>query len=211
LIYVGKDHPLADCRGNAYEHRLKAEAKKGQFIHHDNEKKGDNSKRNLIKTTRRFHLSFHRKPGSKLRKRGESNPMVKCACGCGTTFRRYDKEGLGRPRKYIAGHNPHPAPISDAILKALGLKARTTQVIIKTTGLPARSISSALNKLKRNGQIVRFKESNPIIKCLCGCGRNLSLYDKYDRARHFISGHNPHGIDLDNKNQRRQWKWQRKL
>lgn len=105
LIRVGKDHPLADCRGYAYEHRLKAAAKKGELVHHDNEKKGDNSEKNLIKTIRRFHGVFHRKPGSKLRKPDEANPIIKCACGCGARFRKFDGQGLGRPRRFVPGHN----------------------------------------------------------------------------------------------------------
>lgn len=70
LIRVGKDHPLADCRGYAYEHRLKVAAKPGEIVHHDNERKGDNAESNLIKTTRVLHRVHHRKPNSKMRKPG---------------------------------------------------------------------------------------------------------------------------------------------
>jgi hypothetical protein len=153
LIRVGKKHPLADCRGYAYEHRLKAKAKKGQWIHHDNEKKGDNSDRNLIRTTRRLHRSLHRKPGSKLRRPGENNPIVKCVCGCGKKFTRFDKNGLGRPRKYIAGHNPHPSPTKDAILKLLTLGQRNRITIAKESKIGIRAIATALSKLKAAGKI----------------------------------------------------------
>ncbi len=33
----------------------------------------------------------------------EENEEIKCKCGCGETFLKYDKEG--RERKYISGHN----------------------------------------------------------------------------------------------------------
>ncbi len=150
LIRVGKNHPLADCRGYAYEHRLKAAAKKGELIHHDNEKKGDNSKENLIKTTRRLHGSLHRKPGSNLRKPGEKNPTVQCACGCGIKFKRYDNQRSGRPRNYVSGHNPQPSPTKDAILLALasGPKSRTE---LAKSGIKIQAIATRLSKLRRKG------------------------------------------------------------
>lgn len=112
LIRVGKDHHLADVRGYAYEHRLIAEKKlgrklrKGELGHHDNEIKTDNRPSNIIPTTRRRHLSLHRKPGSKRRLPGQRNPFVKCKCGCGQQFRRFDAGN--RPRIFVSGHNIHP-------------------------------------------------------------------------------------------------------
>jgi hypothetical protein len=110
LIRVGKDHPLADCRGYAYEHRLNAQARMKSplrtenQIHHNNEQKHDNAGDNLTITAGMAeHRVLHRKPGSKLRLPGELNTVVRCACGCGIEFPKFDQEG--RPRSYIAGHN----------------------------------------------------------------------------------------------------------
>jgi len=103
LIYVGKSHPLADCRGYAYEHRLQTNATKDELVHHDNEIKGDNSPNNLIKTTKKSHGVFHRKLTSKRRNPDEPNFLVECACKCGGTLLKYDDDN--RPRKYIHGHN----------------------------------------------------------------------------------------------------------
>lgn len=53
LIFVGKDHHLADVRGYAYEHRLVAETMLGrrllpeEIVHHRDENKGNNDQRNL--------------------------------------------------------------------------------------------------------------------------------------------------------------------
>lgn len=98
-------HHLADVRGYVYEHRLIAEQKlgrplkRGELIHHDNERKGDNGRRNLILCpSRKYHRFYHRKPGSRLRLPNEPNPVVRCACGCGARFKKYDR--VGRPRKF---------------------------------------------------------------------------------------------------------------
>jgi len=106
LVNVGKDHPLADCRGYAYEHRLKAGALRGELVHHKDEDKKRNVRRNLKRCrTIAEHRFLHRKPGCKLRKPGEHNPIISCKCGCGTRFLRFDS--TGRPRGYISGHNLH--------------------------------------------------------------------------------------------------------
>ena len=110
LIRVGTEHHLADCRGYAYEHRLVAEEKlgrrllPGEEIHHVNGQRADNRLENIeVKADRASHFFEHRKEGSRLRMPGESNPIVACECGCGATFRRYDS--IGRPRRFISGHN----------------------------------------------------------------------------------------------------------
>lgn len=112
LIRVGKDHPLADVRGYAYEHRLKAEEKlgrplrPGEEVHHDNEAKGDNVPGNLIVAGSSFeHNAMHRRVVREypLRMPGEPNPEVACACGCGGAFLRFDASG--RPRRFLPAHN----------------------------------------------------------------------------------------------------------
>lgn len=107
LIRVGKDHPLADVRGYAYEHRLVAANAGhdigGKDVHHENEIKGSNDLSNLKPLTRAQHRTEHRKPGSNKRKIGEENPIVNCGCGCGTKFLKFDSSN--RPRVYVSGHN----------------------------------------------------------------------------------------------------------
>lgn len=38
-----------------------------------------------------------------------------------------------------------------------------------------------------------------VIKCACGCGKDLDKKDKYDRIRKYISGHNNRKYDHDDK------------
>jgi hypothetical protein len=105
------DHPRADCRGYVYEHILVAEQtlgrliERGEIVHHRNGVKHDNRPENLdVKASRHHHAVEHRNR-TDLRLPGEANPDVGCACGCGTTFPKYD--GDGRPRRYVSGHNLH--------------------------------------------------------------------------------------------------------
>lgn len=109
LVRVGKDHPLADVRGYAYEHRLTAfnagelDARTTRHVHHDDEVTTHNEIENLETLTPAWHRFLHRKPGCKLRRPDQRNRIVHCACGCGATFRRFD--GTGRPRRFVSGHN----------------------------------------------------------------------------------------------------------
>ncbi len=79
LIRVGKKHPLADCRGYAYEHRLKLMEKLGrvplpeELAHHDDEDKQNNVPENLLPISRSDHIKLH-KP-----RRGTGKPV----CGRG--------------------------------------------------------------------------------------------------------------------------------
>lgn len=111
LLRVGKDHPHADVRGYAYEHRLIAEAAIGraltsnEVVHHIDGNKSNNAPENLQVVTATEHCFEHRSSTSRdrLRKPGQPNQSVACACGCGTTFDRFDK--AGRPRRFVSGHN----------------------------------------------------------------------------------------------------------
>lgn len=101
---------MADVRGYAYQHRLKAAEKAGRMLlpgeiaHHDNEVKTDNSDRNIIlESSIAAHKVHHRKPGSKLRLPGEENPTIICKCGCGKTLLKYDD--AGRPRTLKKSHS----------------------------------------------------------------------------------------------------------
>lgn len=106
LIFVGKDHHLADVRGYAYKHRLVAEEKlgrrllPGEEVHHGDDNPSNNDPGNLIPAANHAeHALLHRASGKTLRMPGEDNPIIQCACGCGETFLKYD--GEGRPRHYV--------------------------------------------------------------------------------------------------------------
>jgi len=106
LIHVGKGHPLADCRGYAYEHRLVADRaaplRPGEIVHHDDEAKSNNNPSNLKPVSRAMHGVLHRKR-TDLQMPGEDNPAIACACGCGALFPKYDHQK--RPRRYLPSHN----------------------------------------------------------------------------------------------------------
>lgn len=112
LVRVGRRHPLADVRGYAYEHRLVAQQHTDRplttadQVHHRDESKGNNAPTNLdVKSSLAEHRLEHRsaKNRDRLRKPGEPNPRVACACGCGAEFDRFDYQG--RPRRFVSGHN----------------------------------------------------------------------------------------------------------
>lgn len=76
----------------------------GGQVHHRNEDKIDARVENLKVTPSRLaHAEHHRRPGSRRRRHGDSNPLLVCACGCGEKFPKFDS--CGRPREFVAGHN----------------------------------------------------------------------------------------------------------
>lgn len=110
LIRVGVGHPLADVRGYVYEHRLVATKilgrplAKGELVHHRNGDKTDNRPENLeVVRDNAEHFYRHRKRESGRRMPGEDNPIVRCECGCGAVFLKFDMGG--RPRRFVSGHN----------------------------------------------------------------------------------------------------------
>lgn len=157
LVWVGKDHPLADVRGYAYEHRLVAAqtegaaAIEGKHVHHGDDDKHNNAATNLTTLTPAEHRLEHRDPGSVLRLPGEANEMLKCACGCGRELLKYDPQG--RPREYLSGHNPRFAPTVTAILAALEAGPKSRQTLATELGLAPRTLAVALSKLKRQGKV----------------------------------------------------------
>lgn len=155
LIRVGVEHPLADVRGYAYEHRLKAwEAGQdvdGKQVHHEDENTQHNSIENLEPLTIAEHRARHRKSDSNLRLPGEPNRTAECACGCGTTFDFYDNEG--RPRRYISGHNPPNSPTADKLLALIASGATRTAEIIRLSGLAKGAVKTCLSNLGRQGKI----------------------------------------------------------
>jgi hypothetical protein len=66
-----------------------------KVLHHINGNKTDNRPENLEVVARTT--------GTDRRLPGEMNLLTQCACGCGVSFKFYDK--YGRPRRYVSGHN----------------------------------------------------------------------------------------------------------
>lgn len=157
LIRVGVGHHLADVRGYAYEHRLIGEKilgrrlRRGEQVHHDNEKKGDNRRGNLKpKKTVWDHRVEHRTSGKRLRLPGERNPMILCPCGCGARFRKYDEQH--RLRRYLPGHNTHPSPTINAILDCLK-RPFPLRDIARRIGKGVRATKVCLSRMKRQGLV----------------------------------------------------------
>lgn len=110
LVRVGRQHHLADCRGYAYEHRLIAERKigrrlrKGEIAHHINGNKQDNRDENIDVVKSIAHHCFeHRRVRRDAKHPDSPNPVIECACGCGTIFKKYDQ--CNRARRFVTGHN----------------------------------------------------------------------------------------------------------
>jgi hypothetical protein len=111
LVRVGKDHPLADVRGYAYEHRIVAEEAigrrllDGEQVHHQDENRSNNSPSNLQVVTLAEHRFRHRTGRAPQHRRlpHEVNEERECACGCGLRFPRFDASG--RERRMKQGHN----------------------------------------------------------------------------------------------------------
>ena len=103
------DHPNADVRGYVYEHRLVAENTLGrplsadEQVHHLDGNKQNNSPDNLEVLTFTEHRVKHRAKRFDRQLPGEANPIIECACGCGEQFEKYDS--VGRPRRFVSGHN----------------------------------------------------------------------------------------------------------
>lgn len=110
LIRVGKDHPLADVRGYAYEHRIVAAEKLGRSlrpkeqIHHIDGNRRNNAPENIeVFPSMSAHRLAHRRKDSNRRRPDEPNPVILCACGCGGKFKKFDNSN--RPRRFKPGHN----------------------------------------------------------------------------------------------------------
>jgi hypothetical protein len=48
-------------------------------------------------------MSEHRTTETGRQRPGEDNPVIVCACGCGTQMPKFDSSH--RPRQFVSGHN----------------------------------------------------------------------------------------------------------
>lgn len=109
VLIKDANNPNADVRGYVYEHRLVAQQLLGrpltrkEIVHHKDGNKQNNSPDNIeVVVGNQEHLFRHRKLSNK-RIPGEDNPVILCACGCGSNLAKYDQDN--RPRRFISGHN----------------------------------------------------------------------------------------------------------
>ena len=161
LVRVGIDHPMADVRGYAYEHRIIASEKIGRLlkkneqVHHINGNKIDNRPENLqVISGMAEHRSLHRKRKD-LRPFGENNPLRQCECGCGKWFTAYDS--INRPRRYISGHNPQDRSTQDAVLTVLKDGELSTREISVRSHKEIRTIKATLTRLHQQHEIVHVR------------------------------------------------------
>lgn len=104
------NHPLSDKRGYIYKHRLVAsniygvEVVRNAVIHHIDGNRLNNSPKNLyLFSSHSEHMFNHRSENSTRRAFNETNPIIKCACGCGNEMTKYSKH---KDRRYfIHGHS----------------------------------------------------------------------------------------------------------
>jgi hypothetical protein len=80
---------------------------------------------------------------------------VACACGCGATFSLYD--AIGRPRRYVSGHNPPVAATQTAIIRILSDAPRplTLGELRRQTNLSIAALKACLTKVVKQGAAVR--------------------------------------------------------
>ncbi len=102
------EHPHATSNGWVREHVVIACAKYGrtlqasECVHHIDGDKQNNIPNNLEILPLGVHSRKHRY-NPENQQYGEANTMIECACGCGSTFIKYDKKR--RPRRFLVGHH----------------------------------------------------------------------------------------------------------
>ena len=101
-------HPCADLNGYVYEHRIVMEKIIGRFltknevVHHVDGDKTNNSPDNLVLFSSVAEHKTEHRVRQDLRPIGSENPIIECACGCGSRFLKYDE--FNRPRSFAVGH-----------------------------------------------------------------------------------------------------------
>lgn len=145
-----------------YEHRVLMEKEIGrrlaskEEVHHKNGDKLDNRLENLMLCKDGLeHRVNHRRKERMLRLPSQENTRITCACGCGNEFFRYDESG--RPRRYVSGHNYHPSPTMDLILRSLLGEVKTVKEIHENTGIERKLVCVTLCKMAKANIVIRIK------------------------------------------------------
>ncbi len=134
-ILVGPDHNLANSYGYALLHRVMMQEfigrplLKSELVHHRNGCITDNRISNLKITNRKEHMVLHNaiRPKRKYKKyeknglrrkrrKGESNYLIYCECGCGEKLLKF-RESDGVIRRRLPGHKRLSEEARDKISK----------------------------------------------------------------------------------------------
>jgi hypothetical protein len=142
LIRVPKGHHMRGVNGYAYEHRVAAENKygrkllDGECVHHiDGDKQNNNPDNLVVCKSSAYHSVLHRKVTCKQRRLpDESNPIIKCGCGCGRKFRKYDQ--WNRPRSFssncgVSGEKHPSATITKELADSIRSDRRSIMTIAR--------------------------------------------------------------------------------
>jgi len=142
---------------------------------------------------------------------------IRCACGCGKEFERFDK--YGRIRRYIHGHRDSKINrkmfLSKKQLRDLYIIQKLTiPIIAKQLNLNMGTIYKWLKKYNIKTRriwekLVQLRPKDELIKCACGCGQTLQRYGwRYNnenqtyprrwRERKYIPGHICKSIGFQN-------------
>lgn len=167
LVYVGIGHRLAANSGGwAYEHRVVAERAIGrtlrarEVVHHKDGNKANNEPSNLeVFPSQGHHFLEHRsEAGERLRRPGEPNEQISCACGCKQTLERFDVHG--RPRSFVSGHNRRKTGdrSNEEILRAFD-GGESGPSIATRIGVSLDAVHSALRAARRERVLRRSAET----------------------------------------------------
>jgi len=110
---------------------------------------------------------------------------------------------LRMPRHHLADSRGYVYEHRFVAEQILGRPLQNNEIVhhkdnVKTNNNPdnleiVKSIAHHKVKHRKNCSKRMPGESNPLIICKCGCGRQLSKYDSLGRKRNYIIGHNQRG------------------
>ncbi len=160
LMRLPAGHHLRGQNGSGYEHRVVAEQKYGrrllptEKVHHIDGNRQNNSPDNLVVCkSDAHHKVHHRKVGLNRKLPDEDNPLITCACGCNTQFRKFDE--YSRPRKYKSGCNSRgetnpAAKITLELARKIKNEVGTPSQVARKFGVPVSIVSNMRAKTRRS-------------------------------------------------------------